>query len=215
MPDSPENKCPGPESQVAVHPVWGCDDEAIKDEFRRLQAERDKYLEWFQKADAELERLHFENEQRESGRSPVDSGTGCEKHGRTDCEDCYLDALAPGTGTDEKDIYSLVKAAEKTLEMLDAVGYEDKYHGKGELRAALAPFRASVSTNEGGDRRDDRRWEHVSEQSRVVYRRGIRAALLAALTDSEGREPASVEGGHAPPAATNTETNTNPEEGEN
>ena len=95
MPDSPENKCPGPESQVAVHPVWGCDDEAIKDEFRRLQAERDKYLEWFQKADAELERLHFENEQRESGRSPVDSGTGCEKHGRTDCEDCYLDALAP------------------------------------------------------------------------------------------------------------------------
>ena len=74
--DSPENKCPGPESQVAVHPVWGCDDEAIKDEFRRLQAERDKYLEWFQKADAELERLHFENEQRESGRSPVDSGTG-------------------------------------------------------------------------------------------------------------------------------------------
>ena len=77
--------------------------------------------------------------------SPVDSGTGCEKHGRTDCEDCYLDALAPGTGTDEKDIYSLVKAAEKTLEMLDAVGYEDKYHGKGELRAALAPFRASAS----------------------------------------------------------------------
>ena len=123
MSDSPENKCPGPESQVAVHPVWGCDDEAIKDEFRRLQAERDKYLEWFQKADAELERLHFENEQRESGRSPVDSGTG----------------------TDEKDIYSLVKAAEKTLEMLDAVGYEDKYHGKGELRAALAPFRASAS----------------------------------------------------------------------
>ena len=145
--DSPENKCPGPESQVAVHPVWGCDDEAIKDEFRRLQAERDKYLEWFQKADAELERLHFENEQRESGRSPVDSGTGCEKHGRTDCEDCYLDALAPGTGTDEKDIYSLVKAAEKTLEMLDAVGYEDKYHGKGELRAALAPFRASVPSS--------------------------------------------------------------------
>lgn len=70
MPDSPENKCPEPESQVAVHPVWGCDNEAIKDEFRRLQAERDKYLEWFQKADSELERLHFENEQRESGRSP-------------------------------------------------------------------------------------------------------------------------------------------------
>lgn len=66
-PDSPENKCPEPESQVAVHPVWGCDNEAIKDEFRRLQAERDKYLEWFQKADSELERLHFENEQRESG----------------------------------------------------------------------------------------------------------------------------------------------------
>jgi len=65
--DSPENKCPEPESQVAVHPVWGCDNEAIKDEFRRLQAERDKYLEWFQKADSELERLHFENEQREAG----------------------------------------------------------------------------------------------------------------------------------------------------
>jgi len=46
-------------------------------------------------------------------------------------------------------------------------------------RAAKADFEL--------DRRDDRRWEHVSEQSRVVYRRGIRAALLAALTDSEGR----------------------------
>ena len=71
-PDSPENKCPEPESQVAVHPVWGCDNEAIKDEFRRLQAERDKYLEWFQKADSELERLHFENEQRESGLAALD-----------------------------------------------------------------------------------------------------------------------------------------------
>ena len=70
--DSPENKCPDPESQVAVHPVWGCDNEAIKDEFRRLQAERDKYLEWFQKADSELERLHFENEQRESGLAALD-----------------------------------------------------------------------------------------------------------------------------------------------
>jgi hypothetical protein len=40
-------------------------------------------------------------------------------------------------------VYALVMAATKTLEMLDAVGYEDQYHGKGELRAALAAFRAT------------------------------------------------------------------------
>lgn len=50
-------------SEAAAHPVWGQDNEAIKDEFRRLQEDRDKYLSWFQKADGDLERLHFAIEQ--------------------------------------------------------------------------------------------------------------------------------------------------------
>ena len=48
-------------------------------------------------AEENWQRFRAEDEARLAGRSPVDSGTGCEKHGRTDCEDCYLDALAPPT----------------------------------------------------------------------------------------------------------------------
>ena len=45
------------EENVGAHPVWACDNEAIKDEYRRVCDDRDKYLSWFQRADGEIERL--------------------------------------------------------------------------------------------------------------------------------------------------------------
>lgn len=87
---------------------------------------------------------------------------------------------------DEGDVYALVKAATKTLEMLDAVGCEDQYHGKGELREALAPFRAPVenggeatSTIPGGGEVGASNPDPVSA-SPVVDRDGIEEAIEAA-----------------------------------
>ena len=43
--------------EVAAHPVWSSDNEAIKDEFRRLEADRDAWLARHQRVDTEAERF--------------------------------------------------------------------------------------------------------------------------------------------------------------
>lgn len=45
------------ETEVAAHPVWSSDNEAIKDEFRRLEAERNRWVSRHQRADTEAERF--------------------------------------------------------------------------------------------------------------------------------------------------------------
>jgi DNA repair exonuclease SbcCD ATPase subunit len=52
------------DDQVAVHPVWGSDNEAIKAEFRTLQAECDKWKQRFDRCDLEAERHAHEAEAR-------------------------------------------------------------------------------------------------------------------------------------------------------
>jgi chromosome segregation ATPase len=54
------------DDQVAGHPVWGSDNEAIKAEFRALQERCDKYRSWFDRADAEAERLQVKAEEAEA-----------------------------------------------------------------------------------------------------------------------------------------------------
>lgn len=44
--------------EAAAHPVWACDDDAIKEEYRRALSERDYWLREHQRVDAEAERLH-------------------------------------------------------------------------------------------------------------------------------------------------------------
>lgn len=44
---------------AAAHPVWASDSEAIKDEFRRLEADRDKWLSHHRRADTEAERFQL------------------------------------------------------------------------------------------------------------------------------------------------------------
>ena len=144
MSDSPENKCPEPESQVAVHPVWGCDNEAIKDEFRRLQAERDKYLSWFQKADAELERLHFENEQRESGRSPQVPNRVCVV--LTEAEADWLAAsVAP-----ESEISGTAQGIYDKINLAIGSSSPSRSDSEGELRSRIEELAASLDREANG-----------------------------------------------------------------
>jgi hypothetical protein len=45
------------ETEAAAHPVWSSDNEAIKDEFRRLEADRDQWLNRHRRVDTEAERF--------------------------------------------------------------------------------------------------------------------------------------------------------------
>jgi hypothetical protein len=44
-------------AEAGAHPVWSGDSEAIKDEFRRLEADRDAWLSRHRRADTEAERF--------------------------------------------------------------------------------------------------------------------------------------------------------------
>jgi hypothetical protein len=44
-------------SEAAAHPVWSSDNEAIKEEFQRLEADRDAWERRHRRADAEAERF--------------------------------------------------------------------------------------------------------------------------------------------------------------
>lgn len=162
--DSPENKCPKPEI------CHGCG------------------RPWSEPSEDCVFNYHADPQCPECGETIVGNWFG-----RKIEVPCGCSPVDSGTGTDEKDIYSLVKAAEKTLEMLDAVGYEDKYHGKGELRAALAPFRASVpsSPHETGQKLPTSEEEFAAallvsfEQGKVA---GRRLAKSRAALNGEGTE---------------------------
>jgi hypothetical protein len=43
--------------EAAAHPVWSSDNEALKDEFRRLEADRDAWMRRYSRADTEAERF--------------------------------------------------------------------------------------------------------------------------------------------------------------
>lgn len=43
----------------AAHPIWACDDDAIKAEYQRALDDARHWLDWHQRADSEAERLHF------------------------------------------------------------------------------------------------------------------------------------------------------------
>lgn len=44
-------------SDAANHPVWGSDNEALKDEFRRVQTDRDRWQSRHSRADSQAERF--------------------------------------------------------------------------------------------------------------------------------------------------------------
>lgn len=63
-------------SEQAAHPIWSCDDDAIKREYQYVCDERDKYLSWHQHADSEAERLHFALEQLVKAADPYVTRAG-------------------------------------------------------------------------------------------------------------------------------------------
>lgn len=46
-----------PEPQKAAHPVWSSGNEALKDEFRRVETDRDHWLSAHSRADSQAERF--------------------------------------------------------------------------------------------------------------------------------------------------------------
>lgn len=43
----------------AAHPIWACDDDAIKDEYQRALDDAKKWQDWHARTDSEAERLHW------------------------------------------------------------------------------------------------------------------------------------------------------------
>ena len=86
--------------------------------------------------------------------------------------------------------------------------------------AAAAPIIAEAGYRQGVEDAKARIQEvklgpHANREEIETFRAEV-DAVLTALTDTEGREPASVEGGRSPSAATtDSDVKTNPVEGEN
>jgi hypothetical protein len=49
-------------SEQAAHPIWACDNDAIKAEYQRALDEAKKWQDWHARVDSEAERLSFERD---------------------------------------------------------------------------------------------------------------------------------------------------------